>query len=271
MKEQLRELLAAQERPGQRRWLAREYLQARLLQGLQEAGAFARWIFQDGTALRFLHGLPRFSEDLDFSLGAAEPAGDFSRALAEARRAFLREGYAVEARLKPERTVRAAFLDFPGLPRELGLSPRREEKLAVKVELDTAPPGGGATVRSIVRRHAALHLWHYDRATLLAGKIIALLRRPWTKGRDVFDLAWLLADRSWPAPNLDYLNRGLQQGNWTGPALDGENWRGLLAERLRQLDWTTVGHDLRPFLEREEDEALAARDSVLELVAGGRR
>lgn len=46
----------------------REYLQARVLEGLQRAGAFNSLAFRGGTALRFLHGLPRYSEDLDFSL-----------------------------------------------------------------------------------------------------------------------------------------------------------------------------------------------------------
>lgn len=46
----------------------REYLQARILEALQHAGAFTNWAFLGGTALRFLDRLPRFSEDLDFSL-----------------------------------------------------------------------------------------------------------------------------------------------------------------------------------------------------------
>ena len=47
---------------------AREYLQARILGLLQETGAMIPLAFCGGTALRFLYSLPRFSEDLDFSL-----------------------------------------------------------------------------------------------------------------------------------------------------------------------------------------------------------
>jgi len=50
------------------RCLVREYLQARILEFLQENGAFTNWVFVGGTALRFLYSMPRFSEDLDFSL-----------------------------------------------------------------------------------------------------------------------------------------------------------------------------------------------------------
>ena len=52
----------------QGRRIVREYLQARMLEALQAGGAFASWAFVGETALRFLYALPRFSEDIDFSL-----------------------------------------------------------------------------------------------------------------------------------------------------------------------------------------------------------
>lgn len=45
--------------------LAREYIQARILESLQSIGGMIPLAFQGGTALRFLYDLPRFSEDLD--------------------------------------------------------------------------------------------------------------------------------------------------------------------------------------------------------------
>jgi predicted nucleotidyltransferase component of viral defense system len=68
MKEHLRKLAASADNDLARWSLAREYLQARVLESLQDKGVFLRWAFVGGTALRFLFGLPRFSEDLDFSL-----------------------------------------------------------------------------------------------------------------------------------------------------------------------------------------------------------
>ena len=61
--------LVQDQRDGFRRIsVAREYVQSRVLLSLQDAGAFTRWAFLGGTALRFLFDLPRYSEDLDFSL-----------------------------------------------------------------------------------------------------------------------------------------------------------------------------------------------------------
>lgn len=67
-----------------------------------------------------------------------------------------------------------------------------------------------------MRRHVTLRLHHHDRAALLAGKLHALLQRPYTKGRDLYDLIWYLSDSAWPAPNLTLLNAALRQTGWGG-------------------------------------------------------
>jgi len=79
MKEYLREIVQrAAPRDGVN--IMREYLQARILEGLQESGAWASLAFMGGTSLRFLYRLPRFSEDLlknqslpDPGWGSGEP------------------------------------------------------------------------------------------------------------------------------------------------------------------------------------------------------
>ena len=73
---------------------------------------------------------------------------------------------------------------------ELGLSPRTSEVISVEIEVDTAPPAGAVLATTVVRRHVTLHLQHHDRASLLAGKLHAVLQRPYAKGRDFYDLFW---------------------------------------------------------------------------------
>ncbi len=57
MKDYLRQILNGIANPVLARCLVREYLQARLLQSLQDRGAFHTWAFQGGTALRFLYSM----------------------------------------------------------------------------------------------------------------------------------------------------------------------------------------------------------------------
>lgn len=52
-----------------------QVLQEVALAGLQRQGFFAKAAFYGGTCLRIFHHLPRFSEDLDFSL--LKPNPDF--------------------------------------------------------------------------------------------------------------------------------------------------------------------------------------------------
>ncbi len=269
MKEYLRQLAAQAPHDLARGCLVREYLQVRVLESLQDAGAFLRWAFVGGTALRFLYSMPRFSEDLDFSLIQVGGEAGFRTALTEVKRSLNLDGYRVEINVKDAKTVSSAWLKFPGLPHEIGMSPHASQVLSIKVEVDTRPPPGAGIETSIVRRHVTLNLCHYDKASLLAGKLHAVLNRKWTKGRDLYDLVWYLSDRSWPAPNLALLNAALTQTGWKGPAMTINNWRDELRQRLEILDWESARADVRPFLERERDIALVSRESLGNLLGAG--
>jgi len=58
MKDHLRQLASVAGNDLARTCLVREYLQARILESLQDSGAFLRWAFVGGTALRFLYSIP---------------------------------------------------------------------------------------------------------------------------------------------------------------------------------------------------------------------
>jgi hypothetical protein len=246
--------------------IAREYLQARILQSFQEDGVFTRWAFQGGTALRFLFSLPRFSEDLDFALIYEGKDAHFNRAIQRAQSAFRAEGYDIVVKGKPEKTVASAFIGFPGLLYELGLSPQRRQTLFVKVEVDTNPPLGATMDTTLVRRHVTLNLYHYDKASLLSGKLHALLCRSWCKGRDLYDLVWYLADTTWPEPNLAFLNAALSQTGWTGPELVAGNWKDALVDKLKNLDWKAAHADVLPFLERPQEVDLICLEHLIGLL-----
>jgi predicted nucleotidyltransferase component of viral defense system len=266
VKDHLRQLAAGAENDLVRMCVAREYLQARVLESMQDSGVFLRWAFVGGTALRFLFGIPRFSEDLDFSLLEPGAPVDMRPVLLSVKRAFVREDYAVDVNVSDRRAAASAWIRFPGLLRAIGLSHRASQSVSIKVELDTNPPAGATIETSIVRRHVTLNLCHHDKASLLAGKLNAVLTRQWTKGRDLYDLAWYLADRTWPAPNLALLNAALAQSAWKGPRLTAANWRKQLRLRLAAIDWDKARADVRPFLERERDLDLVSAEALGKLL-----
>ena len=266
MKEHLRQLVQQHE-PVRGRNIAREYLQARILGALQRAGAMTSLAFHGGTCLRFLFSLPRYSEDLDFALENPGPGYDLRAWLMSVRAELSREGYEVELRLREHRAVHSAHVRFPGVLYELRLSPHRTEGLSVRIEVDSRPPAGATTTVSLVRRHETLRLFHHDRASLLADKLHAVLQRPYTKGRDLYDLIWYLSDPEWPAPNLSLLNSALRQTEWRGKVLTPATWRLSVAERLDALDWVRAAADVRPFLQRMDDVDPVTRENALRLLS----
>jgi len=270
VKEHLRRLLNGNQSTAHGRSVAREYLQAQILAVLQRAGAMVPLAFHGGTSLRFLFGISRHSEDLDFALEQRRSLYDFRSYLDSIRTHLGAAGYEVDLRVNDRRTVHSAFVRFAGLLHELGLSPHANEILAVKIEVDTNPPAGARLATTTVRRHELLRLHHHDRASLLAGKLHALLQRSYTKGRDLYDLVWYLSDRDWPAPNLTLLNNGLQQSGYGGPALIEGTWRDVVALRLHEIDWAKGRADVAPFLERENELELLTREHVTELPLSGR-
>ncbi|MFH0899287.1 MAG: nucleotidyl transferase AbiEii/AbiGii toxin family protein [Pseudomonadota bacterium] len=268
MKDQLVDLVRRAPSPLAARNTVREYLQARILEALQLAGAMIPLAFHGGTALRFLYSLPRHSEDLDFALERPGRGYDLRAYLASIRSCLAREGYALDLKISDRRTVHAAFVRFPGLLFDLRLAGRPQEMFSVKIEIDTRPPAGAGLATTVIRRHVMLHLQHHDRSSLLAGKLHALLTRAYTKGRDVYDLLWYLSDPAWPSANLALLNAALAQTGWQGSALTESTWRHALRRRLESLDWTRVVADVRPFLERPHEERLLTLAGVSQILLG---
>ncbi len=247
----------------------REYLQARILESLQRSGAMIPLAFHGGTALRFLFSHGRYSEDLDFALEGDRQSYDFRGYLKAIRADLSAEGYLVEIKANDQKTVNSAFIRFPGLFYEMSLSAMRSEVLAVKVEVDTNPPRGAGLATTVVRRFVVLQLHHHDKASLLSGKLHAILQRSFTKGRDLYDLLWYLSDPAWPEPNLILLNNALAQTNWNGGLVTEENWRSRVWQKLKTLNWSGIVEDVRPFVEPGFDLNLLAPANFERLLTGG--
>ena len=256
MKDYLRSLVHGAPDPLGARNRIREYLQVRILEVLQQEGAMLSLAFHGGTALRLLFRIPRYSEDLDFTLERPERGYAFRKYLEAIQKTFTAEGYSVSLKINDRRVVHSAFVRFPGLLYECGLSAHPGEVLAVKIEVDTRPPAGVGLEVTLVRRWVTLRLQHHDRASLLSGKIHALLQRRYLKGRDVYDLIWFLSDPEWPPPNFVHLNHALHQTGWQGPRIDEGNWREILWQHLSRRSWHRVVEDVRPFLERASEASL---------------
>lgn len=248
------------------RSIVREYLQMRILHSLQSAGAMIPLAFHGGTALRILYQLPRYSEDLDFALERQPDQYDFRQYLTTIQRDMAAETYDVEIKLSEGNIVHSAFVRFRGLYHQLGISPHQAEVLTIKLEIDTNPPANAGLDTTLIQHHVAVHLQHHNQASLLAGKLHAILQRAHVKGRDWYDLYWYLRQPTWPSPNVAMLNSALVHSGWKNEAITANNWRDYVLERLTPLDWTRVVVDVQRFLMQQEDLTVFNKDTIRTLL-----
>jgi predicted nucleotidyltransferase component of viral defense system len=268
MKDHLLQTVLAQP-VEQRSNLAREYLQLYLLRLMHDAGSTGDLELVGGTALRLLHRLPRFSEELDFCREPLPKRAKFdaSRLFDTIGRGLSKAGYDVTVKAEPDRTVANAFFRFQGIPRQAGWSRDPHIALSIKVEVDLRPPKGAGVETTLVQRFFPVSLRHYDLPSLFAGKLHAILARRWVKGRDWFDLVWYLTERKGLEPSLSLLENALKQTKTA--ALPREGWRAAVKRRLETLDWKAVVSDLRPFVERQSDLELLSKQAIHKLLEDG--
>lgn len=259
----------------------REIIQETALLGLWRARFFEHAAFYGGTSLRILHGLDRFSEDLDFSLLQPDPQFSlqrFSAALEEEVRAF---GF--NLRVEPitksiETTVQSAFLKA-NTRNEL-LVIEADDRIArmvppgqvlkIKIEVDTDPPPGFMTTTRYLLQPIPFAVRCYTLPSLFAGKLHALLFRRWNnrvKGRDWYDLVWYAANH--PQLNLHHLEQRMRQtDHWSGDAaLQRGDFTELMQTAIHRLDIDQARQDVAPFVRDQQTLAIWSHDFFRDLVS----
>ena len=240
----------------------KEILQEVTLYALWRAGFFEVAAFQGGTSLRILHGLPRFSEDLDFILAEPDPDFAWSRYFDHLTIVLAEFGIRCELidRGRMGRAVRQALLKDDSIGRQLDLSfyggdPHR--KLKIKLEIDTHPPRGSGFEYRYLDFPLDFEVRAQDPPSNFALKIHALLCRPYVKGRDWFDFGWYVARGV--TPNLPHLQSALRQiGPWANenPTVDALWLENALTARIQAIEWVEAARDVEPFLSAAEQHSL---------------
>jgi hypothetical protein len=263
LKELALELAKNESQPGKKLNLVRELIQATILRTLHECEAFNSLSFVGGTALRFLENLPRFSEDLDFSL-MNEKNYEPEKWLKTIKSELSAAGYNCTITWNNKRVVNVAWIKIKGLLYEMGVAAMPDQNLSIKLEIDTKPPAGGKTKKSIINRHLTFLLHHHDMPSLMAGKVHALLCRPYSKGRDWYDLVWYCSHRPPIEPDLQHLQFALDQTQGKGK-VQANLWKKLVIDKYKTLSTAEIISDVEAFLERPEDKELLKLENMIHL------
>ena len=232
----------------------KEITQELVLNSLYNSGFFKVAAFQGGTALRILHGLMRFSEDLDFALLKVDPKFDLNAYLGSMNAELKAFGYDVKVEGRTSaNAVQNTFRKEDSLGRLLSVNypkvdgPKRS--LKIKLEVDTNPPAGAKSETKFLDFPINFSVTAHDLPSLFAGKSHALLCREYVKGRDWFDFLWYVGQRV--TPNFEFLAHALEQfGPWKKKKMkvDLEWYRKEMTQRIGDLDWAKAKADVHRFL-----------------------
>lgn len=240
----------------------KEISQEVILYALSEAGFFEHAAFLGGTCLRINHSLDRFSEDLDFSLKMADGEFKISDYLDEVIRVMNVYGYDIElsGSDKANDSVQSRFLKDDSLKKLLNFKHKQDirRKIQIKFEVDINPPEGANIVADYLSFPTQFMIMTYDLPSLMAGKVHALLCRPYTKGRDWYDFLWYAGQKI--QINTVLLNNALEQmGPWKDQSIQiSDDWiREQLILKIKSIDWNVAKHDVEKFLKPEKQKTLS--------------
>ncbi|WP_340106827.1 nucleotidyl transferase AbiEii/AbiGii toxin family protein [Rhodohalobacter sp. 8-1] len=224
------------------RFLLREYLQYKILEITYESKYANGLCFLGGTCLRVVHGNQRFSEDLDFdNVSMSEP--DFENLAGIIEKELTKEGFETEMRT----VMKGAWhchVKFPGLLFEKGLSGHREEKILI--QLDTEPQHFDyEPERFILNRFEVFTtILTTPLPLLMSQKLYAVINRERNKGRDFFDLVFMMGRNI--QPDYNYLKEKLSVS-------DADTLKKVVLEKCQQLDMDEMAKDVEPFLFKPAD------------------
>lgn len=242
-----------------------EVMQQIILAGLHRGGFFKYAAFYGGTCLRIFHNLPRFSEDMDFSLTGKYTnvhIEDFFPAIIEE---FHITGHDVTIVKKDKKTfgrVESAFLKENTEAFDIKFQTKRTIK--IKIELDTDPPLGFETEQKMLLKPYSFMTQCYTLPYLFAGKMHALVYRAWgnrIKGRDWYDFEWYVR---YSVPlNFAHLQQRIKE--FSGVTIDKETFITQLKEKLRSTDIGLVKRDVERYVFNPQELEIWSNDYFLQL------
>lgn len=225
-----------------------QVMQQIVLAGLQKGGFFEHAAFYGGTCLRIFHGLPRFSEDMDFTLVEKNPAIHLENYFHPIREVFALTGKDVVITKKEKLhfgRVESAFLKEDTAAYDIAF--QTEKTIKVKIELDTNPPLLFDTEQKLMMQPYSTMIRCLTLPDLFAGKMHALVFRNWKtriKGRDWYDFEWYIRHNI--PLHFAHLQERIREFN--GQEVTRDEFMHLLRERLANANISQVKEDVLPFV-----------------------
>jgi predicted nucleotidyltransferase component of viral defense system len=216
--------------------ILREYLQYKILEIIFNSKYSKNLSFLGGTALRIIYGNTRFSEDLDFD-NFDFSKSDFSSLTKEIKNGLEKEGYKVEIRNVFKGAYRC-YIKIPGILFDNKISNLEGEKIMIQIDTVESSFDYKPDKKILNKFDVFTQISITPLDILLSQKIYATFNRRRPKGRDFFDIIFLLSKTK---PNYDYLLQKAKIEN-------SEELKKKMISSAKKIDFKELVKDIEPFL-----------------------
>ncbi|MEI6887406.1 MAG: nucleotidyl transferase AbiEii/AbiGii toxin family protein [bacterium] len=223
------------------RGLLREYLQCLILSIIYTSKIGAKLSFLGGTCLRIVYGSKRFSEDLDFD-NKNLTEEEFTTLSEYIKKELERYGFEVEITITKTMVLHCK-IKFPKILQMNNLSPLESEKILIQV--DTFDQKVSYETETYI-----LNKFDITKPIIVTPKNVILSQKLWTitnrekaKGRDFYDISFLLQTTK---PDPKFLFDKFNTDNFAGV-------KKQILEYISNLDFEMLSKEVKPFLLNDDD------------------
>ena len=218
------------------RGMLREYLQFLILEIIFNSKISTKLSFLGGTCLRIVYGIKRFSEDIDFD-NKDLSSDEFSSLAKIIEKELRKQGFDVETSITEKKAIHC-HIKFSNILFENKLSDIKSEK--IDIQIDTFDQG--YEYESELYLLNKFNVFKQIRVTpkeiILSQKLWTITQRSRAKGRDYYDIIYLLQNTR---PDMGFLNLKFGTSNW------GEA-REKILDGIKDVDLDLLVKDVEPFL-----------------------
>lgn len=223
------------------RGLLREYLQYLILSIIFSHPLGRKLSFLGGTCLRIVYGTQRFSEDIDFDNKKLSQQ-EFLQLSEFVKSELAKFGYEVEI----STVSKLAFhckIKFPTLLNKLELSGISSEKILIQVDTFDQAVDYETETYILNRFDITKPIIVTPKAVILSQKLWTIVNRKNPKGRDFYDIVFLLQNT---IPDQRFLEAKFN----TSSSLDIKQ---QILQHISGIDFKKIAEDVSPFLSNKED------------------
>lgn len=218
-----------------------EYLQYELLDSIYKQAGSEHLSFMGGTAIRIVYSSSRFSEDLDFD-NFFLSFREFEQLLNGAAIDMRAKGFKIEFRFVGKGAYHC-YIKFPDLLFNNDLAARKNEKILVRIDAVRKRKLFKPEIKLLNGFDVYRKILVNPPSVILSQKLITILERKREKGRDFYDVSFLLGLTS---PDYNFLSGECE--------INKDNLKEKLFKKISSLKMDKLAEDVMPFLINPDDQ-----------------